>query len=222
MEQSLSALIEEASERLPQLRGSPVVALSAETGWQLDRLMPAVFKVHNDWSTKVKTRDLNDWLHIAVQRHPPPAVNGKRIKPKYLAQTKTRPPTFVLLASRAESLPDAYKRYLVNGLRESFDLPGVPIRLTVRQGANPYAEEGRAGHWVKTTKEAGPGQSTRSRKPVAQGSKRKKPDAAADGAKPKAKPSRPRKPVSPRSDRAKPAIGRNKSGTKRGPIGPKR
>jgi GTP-binding protein len=185
--------------------------------------MPAVLKVHRDWSGKIKTRDLNDWLHIAVQRHPPPTVNGKRIKPKYMAQTKSRPPTFVLLASRADHLPDAYKRYLVNGLRESFDLPGVPIRLEVRQGANPYAEEGRAGHWVKTTKAREPGQSSRSRKPPAQGASRAKSAGAEGGeSKPKAKAKpRPQKSMHPRANRAKPPIGRNKGGSKRRPVGPK-
>jgi GTP-binding protein len=136
----LKALRERAEEALPQLRGAPVVALSAETGRGLDRLIPAVLKVHEDWSTKVKTRDLNDWLKIATQRHPPPAVNGRRIRPKYMAQTKSRPPTFVLFASRADQLPDSYRRYLINGIRQSFDLPGVPIRLTVKSGSNPYAE----------------------------------------------------------------------------------
>jgi GTP-binding protein len=142
----LAELQERAERLLPQLRGSPLVALSAETGRGMDRLMPAVFKAHRNWSAKVKTRDLNDWLRLMVQKHPPPAVNGHRIKPKYMAQLKARPPSFVLLANRAEHMPETYKRYLVNGLRESFDLQGVPIRLTVRQGANPYMEEGGEGH----------------------------------------------------------------------------
>jgi GTP-binding protein len=136
----LKAFIERAEEMLPQLRGAPVVALSAETGRGLDRLMPAVIKAHGDWSTKIKTRDLNDWLKIAVERHPPPAVNGKRVKPKYMAQTKARPPTFVLFASRADKLPESYRRYLVNSIRQSFDLPGTPIRITVKTGKNPYDE----------------------------------------------------------------------------------
>ncbi|MGN6358615.1 MAG: hypothetical protein ACTHLU_14205, partial [Novosphingobium sp.] len=127
--------------QLPQVRGAPIVALSAETGRGLERLMPAVFKVHADWSTKVKTRDLNDWLAMATQRHPPPSVNGRRIKPKYMAQTKARPPTFVLFASRAEQLPDSYRRYLINSLRESFDLPGVPLRVTIKSTRNPYADD---------------------------------------------------------------------------------
>ncbi|MDE2488417.1 MAG: ribosome biogenesis GTPase Der, partial [Alphaproteobacteria bacterium] len=136
----LKEIIDEAQRQLPQLRGSPIVALSAETGRGLERLMPAVLKVHGDWSTKVKTRDLNDWLQMAIQRHPPPAVNGRRIKPKYMAQTKARPPTFVLFASRADQLPDSYRRYLINSLRESFDLPGVPIRVTVKSTRNPFVE----------------------------------------------------------------------------------
>ncbi len=129
-----------SEESLPQLRGSPLVALSAETGRGVDKLMPAVFALHKNWTTKVKTRDLNDWLAMAVQRHPPPAVNGKRIKPKYMAQTKARPPTFVLFASRADQLPESYRRYLINSLRESFDLPGVPMRVTIKSGKNPYAD----------------------------------------------------------------------------------
>jgi GTP-binding protein len=102
--------------------------------------MPAIFKVHDDWSTKVRTRDLNDWLKMAISRHPPPAVNNHRLRPKYMAQTKARPPTFVLFANRAEQIPESYRRYLVNSMRESFDLPGVPIRISMRSTRNPYAE----------------------------------------------------------------------------------
>jgi GTP-binding protein len=158
---ALKAFIEEADRVLPQLKGSPVVALSAETGRGLDRLMPAVVKVHRDWSTKVKTRDLNDWLHMAVQRHPPPAVNGKRIKPKYVAQTKARPPTFVLFASRADQLPESYRRYLINSLRESFDLPGVPLRVTIKSGSNPYVAEEGARPWLEGQGRGGPKTSSR-------------------------------------------------------------
>src|SRR5208282_3797554 len=101
----LKAWDETAEQALPQLRGAPIVALSAETGKGLDRLIPAVLKLHADWSTKVKTRDLNDWLKLALERHPPPAVKGRRVKPKYMAQTKSRPPTFVLMASAGSELP---------------------------------------------------------------------------------------------------------------------
>jgi GTPase len=136
----LAELQEEVGRKLPQVRGTPMIFLSAETGRGLDKLMPAVFKVHDDWATKVKTRDLNDWLQMAITRHPPPSVNGRRVKPKYMAQTKARPPTFVMFASRADQLPDSYRRYLINSLRESFDLPGIPMRLTVKSSRNPYAE----------------------------------------------------------------------------------
>ena len=126
----------ETSDRmLPQLRGAPLVALSAETGEGLDRLMPAVVKAHADWSTKLKTSDLNEWLRLATERHPPPAPGGHRIKAKYIAQTKARPPTFILFANRTD-LPESYRRYLINSIRQSFDLPGAPIRLTVRANAS--------------------------------------------------------------------------------------
>ena len=164
---ALKAFLEESDRVLPQLRGTPVVALSAETGRGLDRLMPAVIKVHGDWSTKVKTRDLNDWLAMAVQRHPPPAVNGKRIKPKYVAQIKARPPTFVLFASRADQLPESYRRYLINSLRESFDLPGVPIRINIKSGSNPYVNEQSARPWLDDQGRGGP--KTSSRKTTAGG-----------------------------------------------------
>ena len=139
----LAKLSQMAEDKLPQLKGSPFVALSSHSGRGVERLMPAVLQAHATWSVKVKTKDLNDWLSMATQRHPPPAVDGKRIKPKYMAQTKARPPTFVLMASRAEAMPEQYKRYLVNNLRESFDLPGTPIRLIVKSGSeNPYAPGG--------------------------------------------------------------------------------
>ncbi len=133
--------IEEMAERLlPQVKGAPVLFVSGKTGKGLDRLMPAVEALRRDWSAKVKTRDLNDWLADAVSRHPPPAVAGARIKPRYIAQTKARPPTFVLMCNRADKMPESYKRYLVNGIREAFGLTGTPVRLIVRAGKNPYAE----------------------------------------------------------------------------------
>lgn len=136
----LADILETSERMLPQLKGTPLVTLSGATGRGVERLMPAVLKTYRNWSAKVKTRDLNDWLALAIQRHPPPAVDGKRIRPKYMAQTKGRPPTFVLFASRAYAMPDHYRRYLINSLRESFDMPGVPIRLTVKANStvNPY------------------------------------------------------------------------------------
>jgi GTP-binding protein len=158
----LQACRETAERMLPQLRGTPLVALSAETGRGLASLMPAVAKAHADWSTKVRTSDLNTWLKLAVEKHPPPMVKGRRIRAKYIAQTKARPPTFVLMASRAAALPDSYKRYLVNSIRQSFDLPGTPIRLIVRAGANPYADES-----------GGARSTVRPKRPVARPSSRK-------------------------------------------------
>jgi GTP-binding protein len=153
----IKAFIEHAERMLPQVRGAPVIALSAETGYGVNRLMPAVLKLHRDWATKIKTRDLNDWLAMAVQRHPPPAVGGRRVKPKYMAQTKARPPTFVLFSSRADQMPDHYRRYLVHSLRESFDMPGVPIRITIKSGRNPYMDgeiEGEPGSRKKAAEAA--------------------------------------------------------------------
>ena len=132
-------LREKAARLLPQLRGVPVVMFSGLTGKSVDRLLPAIERVHIDWSAQIKTSDLNEWLSEKIIRHPPPAVNGRRIKPKYISQTKTRPPTFVLKCSRADRLPESYKRYLINGLREDFELPGTPIRMFIRADKNPYA-----------------------------------------------------------------------------------
>ena len=133
--------LDEKLERLlPQVRGAPIVYLSAHTGRNLDRLMPQVEKIYTDWNAKIATRDLNDWLHEMEQKHPPPAVQGRRVRLKYISQIKSRPPTFVLFASRAKHLPDSYMRYLINGLRTAFDLPGTPIRVQIKTGKNPYVE----------------------------------------------------------------------------------
>jgi GTP-binding protein len=102
---------------------------------------PAVTQVYIDWNARVKTPELNDWLHEATSRHAPPAVSGQRIKLRYIAQTKTRPPTFVAQCTRAEELPASYKRYLVNGIRDAFDIKAVPIRLILKKPNNPYANK---------------------------------------------------------------------------------
>lgn len=128
-----------ANRLMPNAGGAPVVFLSGLTGRNTEKLMPAVVKVYKDWTAKVKTGDLNRWLRHTIEHHPPPSVQGKRIKPRYMAQMKARPPTFVLIASRGDQMPEGYKRYLINGIREAFDMHGVPIRLFVRQGKNPYA-----------------------------------------------------------------------------------
>jgi GTP-binding protein len=174
---------------LPQLRGSPLVALSAETGRGLARLMPAVAKAHADWSTKVKTSDLNEWLRLAVERHPPPMVNGRRIRPKYIAQTKARPPTFVMFASRAAAMPDSYRRYLINSIRQSFDLPGTPIRLTVKSGSNPYAGD-QAGGRAPARARSAPKSRQKAVGPKSPGSKAAPKSGSKPGSKPRPKPAR--------------------------------
>jgi GTP-binding protein len=131
-------LREEADRALPQVKGVPVVALSATSGEGLDRLMAAVMDAHAVWNRRVPTAALNRFLSQALEAHPP-AIAGRRIRLDYMTQPKSRPPTFVLFSSRASSLPETYRRYLVNGLREVFALPGTPIRLVLRAKANPYA-----------------------------------------------------------------------------------
>jgi GTP-binding protein len=137
----LSTLRKDADRLLPQVRGVALVPVSGLTGEGLDRLMEAVTRAHALWNRRLPTAKLNRWLLAMVERHPPPAVSGRSIKLRYLTQTKARPPTFVAFCSRPEALPEAYKRYLVNALRDDFDLPGIPLRLVLRKGENPY--EGR-------------------------------------------------------------------------------
>ncbi|MCC6888905.1 MAG: ribosome biogenesis GTPase Der [Hyphomicrobiales bacterium] len=140
---ALKRLRAEADHWLPQLKGVPAVAVSGLTGEGLDRLMQAVTEAHAAWNRRASTAALNRWLASVVAAHPPPAVSGRRIRLDYVTQPKSRPPTFVLFASRADKVPDDYKRYLVNSLREAFDLPGTPIRLMLREKANPYAGRSR-------------------------------------------------------------------------------
>lgn len=132
---------EEADQWLPQVKGMPVVMVSALTGEGLDRLVKAIQGAHEVWNKRVATNPLNRWLIETTDQHPPPAVSGRRIKLRYITQPKARPPSFVLFCSRADALPESYVRYLVNNLRTAFDLPGVPIRLTLREKDNPYAEK---------------------------------------------------------------------------------
>ena len=138
---AMRALREKVDRLLPQAPGLPIVPLSALTGAGLNKLMPAATGVYVDWNARVKTPDLNDWLREAVSRHAPPAVSGQRIKLRYIAQTKTRPPTFVAQCTRAEDLPESYRRYLVNGIRDAFDIKATPIRLILKKPDNPYAKE---------------------------------------------------------------------------------
>jgi len=133
--------LREAFDRLlPQLRGAPLVTVSAKTGRGLDRLREAILSAHEVWNRRVPTARLNQWLAAMVEAHPPPAPGGRRIKLRYATQAKTRPPGFVVMCSQPDALPEAYRRYLINGLRADFDMPGTPIRLTFRSQAhkNPY------------------------------------------------------------------------------------
>ncbi|MBX3508532.1 MAG: ribosome biogenesis GTPase Der [Parvibaculum sp.] len=135
----LRVLKEELERLLPQIRGVPIVQLSALTGKGTEKLMPAIERIHTLWNARVPTARLNRWLEEAVSRHQPPAAKGRPVNLKFMSQVKSRPPTFAVFSSRADEVPASYRRYLVNGLREAFDLPGVPIRLFMRKGKNPYA-----------------------------------------------------------------------------------
>ncbi|MDR5651370.1 ribosome biogenesis GTPase Der [Ruixingdingia sedimenti] len=141
-QEKLAELKEMFDRLLPQLRGAPLVTVSALTGRGLDRLHAAILKAHDVWNRRVTTAKLNQWLGAMTEAHPPPAPGGRRIKLRYATQVKTRPPGFVVMCSRPDDMPESYKRYLVNGLREAFDMPGTPIRLTLRgQGdKNPFKD----------------------------------------------------------------------------------
>ncbi|MFT4097154.1 MAG: ribosome biogenesis GTPase Der, partial [Rhodoblastus sp.] len=136
-------LREEAGRLLPQLRGAPVISLSGATGKGIDKLMDAVMAVQETWNRRISTSRLNRWLEGALDQTPPPAVSGRRIKIRYITQPKARPPHFVLFGNQLDKLPTSYERYLLNSLREHFDLPGVPLRLSKRVGENPYEKKKR-------------------------------------------------------------------------------
>ena len=136
--------LHEATERLlPQCRGLQAVPVSAETGRGLDKLMEAVIRTHKVWNSRISTGRLNRWLEYVTGKNPPPAVSGRRLKIRYITQAKTRPPGFVLQVSRPEAMPQSYIRYLVNSLRETFDMPGVPIRTALRTSDNPFANRAK-------------------------------------------------------------------------------
>ena len=138
-QEALKELMLQAEEAISQVKGLKVIPISAETGEGLDKLMEAVFEVDATWNRRIPTAPLNRWLEGVQYHHPPPAVSGRRIKLKYVTQAKSRPPTFMVSCSRADALPDSYTRYLVNSLRKEFALDGVPVRLFMRKGDNPYA-----------------------------------------------------------------------------------
>jgi GTPase len=137
----ISALRNEADHWLPQVTGVPVVAVSGLMGEGIDRLMEAIVAAYAVWNKRVPTAALNRWFEQAVDANPPPAVSGRRLKLNYITQTKARPPSFVLFCSRADAVPQSYLRYLINSMRNVFELPGTPIRITLREKANPFAHK---------------------------------------------------------------------------------
>jgi GTPase len=137
----ISALRSEADHLLPQVKGVPIVAVSGLMGEGIDRLMEAIVQAYAVWNKRASTASLNRWFEQAVNANPPPAVSGRRLKLNYITQTKARPPSFVLFCSRADAVPQSYLRYLINSLREAFDLPGTPVRITLREKANPFAHK---------------------------------------------------------------------------------
>lgn len=135
----LLELREEADRLLPQVRGTPVIPLSGLIGSGVEKLMEAIFKVHEIWNIRISTGRLNRWLAPVIERTPPPAVSGFRIKIRYTTQPKARPPHFVLFGNQLDALPTSYERFLINGLRETFGLHGVPIRISKRTSNNPFS-----------------------------------------------------------------------------------
>ncbi|MGY4478751.1 ribosome biogenesis GTPase Der [Bradyrhizobium sp. USDA 3364] len=137
----ISQLRTDADHWLPQVTGAPIVAVSGLMGEGIDRLMTAIQEAYAVWNRRLPTSALNRWFEQAIQASPPPAVSGRRLKLNYITQVKARPPSFVLFCSRADAIPRSYLRYLINSLRETFDLPGTPIRITLREKANPFAHK---------------------------------------------------------------------------------
>jgi GTP-binding protein len=139
----ISALRTDLDHLLPQIKGAPVVAVSGLMGQGIDRLMSAIEQAYAVWNKRVPTASLNRWFEQAVDANPPPAVSGRRLKLNYITQAKARPPSFVLFCSRADAVPQSYLRYLVNSMREYFELPGTPMRISRRDKANPFAHKRR-------------------------------------------------------------------------------
>ncbi len=131
----------EADHWLPQIKGVPIVAISGLMGEGIDRLMAAIQEAYKIWNRRIATAALNRWFEDAISTNPPPAVSGRRLKLNYITQTKARPPSFVVFCSRADAVPESYLRYLTNSMRQAFDLPGTPIRITLREKANPFAHK---------------------------------------------------------------------------------
>jgi GTP-binding protein len=130
-------------EGLSQLKGVPVLTVSAKTGKGIDQLLGAAFEVRDAWSRRIATGELNRWFERAVETNPPPAPGGKRIKLRYITQVKSRPPSFVIFGSRVDQLPASYERYLLNSMRRDLGLGPVPVRLSLRATKNPYGDQPR-------------------------------------------------------------------------------
>jgi len=143
---AIGKLREQAEEKLTQLKGVPLVAVSGLTGEGLDRLMQAIVDAFEVWNKRIPTSALNRWFEHAVSANPPPAVSGRSLRLNYITQAKSRPPSFVVFCTRADAVPDAYQRYLLNSLRDAFDLPGTPIRLALREKNNPYKGRAKRKH----------------------------------------------------------------------------
>ena len=137
----IAALRADVDHFLPQVKGVPIVAVSGLMGEGIDRLMKGIEEAYAVWNRRIPTSALNRWFEQAVAANPPPAVSGRRLKLNYITQTKARPPSFVVFCSRTDAVPESYLRYLVNSIRETFDMPGVPIRITLREKANPFAHK---------------------------------------------------------------------------------
>jgi GTP-binding protein len=137
----ISALRTDADHLLPQVKGMPIIAVSGLMGEGIDRLMTAIEQAYSIWNRRVPTASLNRWFEQAVDANPPPAVSGRRLKLNYITQAKARPPSFVLFCSRADAVPQSYLRYLINSMREFFELPGTPVRISLREKANPFAHK---------------------------------------------------------------------------------
>ncbi|GAA4660619.1 ribosome biogenesis GTPase Der [Bartonella pachyuromydis] len=142
-QETLIDLHEKCSRLLPQVRGLRAVPLSGQYGQGIDKLMENVMMMHRVWNRRISTGKLNRWLETVVAHHPPPAISGRRLKIKYITQVKTRPPGFMIACSRPKVMPQSYLRYLSNGLRDTFDMPGVPIRISLRAADNPFAERSK-------------------------------------------------------------------------------
>ncbi|CAK7257184.1 MULTISPECIES: ribosome biogenesis GTPase Der [unclassified Shinella] len=139
----LADLREKTDRLLPQARGIRAVPVSGQTGRGLDKLMQAVIDTDRTWNRRISTAKLNRWLDAQQTQHPPPAVSGRRLKLKYMTQVKARPPGFMISCTRPDALPESYIRYLTNGLRNDFNLPGVPIRIHFRASDNPFANKAK-------------------------------------------------------------------------------